>query len=161
MVRFLVVVVSDSVYHGLKKDVSGESAVKTLRGRGYEVLDKVVIPNDPKEIIRVLRNYRGVDVYLFIGGTGPSPRDLTIDTLEDIAWRRIPGFGEFFRKLSFEEIGFRAIISRAELFILHSGEVAVALPGSKNAVETGLKILVEIIDHLIEETRRFHGEHKT
>ncbi|ABN69416.1 molybdenum cofactor synthesis domain [Staphylothermus marinus F1] len=159
-ISFLVIVVSDNVFQGLKKDISGEFAVETLKDNGYVVVDKVVVPNNPREIIRVIRERRG-DVLLFIGGTGPGPRDITVDTVESIAWRKLPGFGELFRRLSFEEIGYRGIISRAELFILYDGRIAVVLPGSTGAVKLGLKILLETIPHIYEEVWRFEGPHKT
>lgn len=158
-ISFLVVVVSDNVFRGFKEDVSGVYAVNALRSRGYDVVGRVVVPNDYREIVRVVREHRG-DVLLFIGGTGPSPRDITVDAVESIAWRRIPGFGELFRRLSFEEIGYRGIISRAELFILYDGRIAVVLPGSVDAVKLGLRILLEIIDHLYREARRFEGPHE-
>ncbi|RLG89814.1 MAG: MogA/MoaB family molybdenum cofactor biosynthesis protein [Thermoprotei archaeon] len=157
--NFTIVVVSDSVYKGLKKDVSGEIAKNILEENGYIVIDKIIIPNSAKEIVKVIRTAKS-DILLFIGGTGPSPRDITIDTIEALAWRKIPGFGELFRYLSYKEIGFRGIISRSELYILPDGRITIVLPGSVNAVKLGLKIIIEIIDHLYEEAKRFEGEHK-
>ncbi len=156
---FTIIVVSDSVYKGMKKDESGEIARSFLEENGYTVREKIIVPNDAREIMRVIRMNES-DVLLFIGGTGPSPRDITIDTIEGLSWRKIPGFGELFRYLSYKEIGFRGIISRSELYILPDGRIAIVLPGSVNAVKLGLKIIIEIIDHLYEEAKRFEGEHK-
>ncbi|MCD6301418.1 MAG: MogA/MoaB family molybdenum cofactor biosynthesis protein [Staphylothermus sp.] len=142
----------------MKKDESGEIAKSFLVEHGYPVSEKIVIPNSTREIIKVIRTTK-TDALLFIGGTGPSPRDITVDALENLSWRKIPGFGELFRYLSYKEIGFRGIISRSELYILPDGRIAVVLPGSINAVKLGLKIIVEIIDHLYEEAKRFEGPH--
>lgn len=157
---FHIIVVSDHVYEGLEEDVSGEEARKTIESRGYRVLGKTVIPNKYREIIRVIRETREANTLLFLGGTGPSPRDITVDVLESIAWRKIPGFGEYFRLRSFEEIGYRGLLSRSELYILNDGRIAVALPGSTGAVKLGLEILLNVIEHLLEETTRFEGKHK-
>ncbi len=160
-ISFSIIVVSDSVYNGEREDVSGEIARNMLLERGYRVIGKIIVPNDPKLILKALRkSSMKSDVVILIGGTGPSPRDITIDLVEDIAWRRLPGFGEFFRKESFHEVGYRALVSRAELYILYDGTIAVVLPGSSNAVKTGLEILLSIIEHLVEETKRFEGPHR-
>ncbi len=160
-ISFSIIVVSDSVYSGSKEDVSGEKARLILGKRGYKVIGKIIVPNDPKLILKALREASGIaDAVLLIGGTGPSPRDITIDVVENVAWRKLPGFGEIFRYESYRSIGYRAITSRAGLYILYDGVPVAVLPGSPDAVETGLKILLEIIDHLVEETRRYEGPHR-
>lgn len=161
-ISFLIIVVSDSVYSGEKEDVSGEIARNILLERGYRVHGKVIVPNDPKQILKALReSSMKSDVVILIGGTGPSPRDTTVDLIEDVAWRHLPGFGEFFRMESFREVGYRALVSRAELYILYDGTVAVVLPGSSNAVKTGLRILLSLVEHLVKETKRFEGPHRS
>jgi len=154
------VVVSDRVYYGEATDVSGVRAREILASKGYVVNALTTIPNNPREILRILRSDRDSRVFVFIGGTGLSPRDITVDTLESVAWRRIPGFGELFRLKSFEKKGYRGLLSRSEAFVLADGRVAVALPGSPEAVELGLEILLGMIDHLLEEVERFEGSHK-
>ncbi|MCY0868598.1 MAG: MogA/MoaB family molybdenum cofactor biosynthesis protein [Desulfurococcus sp.] len=156
---FHVVVVSDRVARGEAVDTSGEKAVEYLSGRGYRVTGKTVVGNSYREILKAIREVKG-RVLVLIGGTGPSPRDITVDVVESIAWRELPGFGEAFRRASFESIGARAIITRTGLYILHDGRVIVVLPGSPQAVETGLKILLDVINHVIEEVDRFEGPHR-
>jgi molybdenum cofactor biosynthesis protein B len=157
-VSFAIIVVSDTVYEGGMEDVSGEKARKIILGSGHKVYGKIVVPNDPKLILKAVRESAGfADALLLIGGTGPSPRDVTIDVVERIAWRRLPGFGEIFRYESYKEVGYKAITSRAELYILYDGVPVAVLPGSPNAVEVGLRILLPIIDHLVEETMRYEG----
>ncbi len=160
-VSFSIIVVSDSVYNGSKEDVSGERARLILSQKGYKVLGKVVVPNDPKMIVKAVREASGItDALILIGGTGPSPRDITVDVVEKMAWRTLPGFGEVFRHESYKSVGYRSISSRAELFILYDGTPVTVLPGSPDAVETGLRILLSIIDHLVEEIRRYEGPHR-
>ncbi|MEM0112433.1 MAG: molybdopterin-binding protein [Fervidicoccaceae archaeon] len=151
--------VSDRVASGEAKDESGLLAKNILESSGYTVSTIKYISNSFREILRATREARD-KVLIYIGGTGPSPRDITVDVLESLAWRKLPGFGEFFRMRSLESAGYSALISRSELFILPDGKIAVVLPGSSNAVETGLDILKRILDHLLEEVERFEGPHK-
>lgn len=158
---FHIIVVSDNVYMGLKEDISGELAVKKLEEKGYEVNGKTIVPNKYREILRAVNKAsEKSDAIVMIGGTGPSPRDITVDVVEAISWRKIPGFGELFRFKSYQQIGYRGIISRAELYLLHNGVAVAVLPGSIGAVELGIEILSKIIDHLIEEAKRYEGEHR-
>ncbi len=159
-ISFYVVVVSDQVFKGKKNDISGEKACEAIASKGYVVKDKIIVPNKFREVIRTIYRLKDADVIVFIGGTGLGPRDLTIDVIESIAWRKIPGFGEFFRLKSYEEIGYRGLLSRAEAYVLGDGRVVVVLPGSPNAVSLGLEIFLNMVEHLVEETRRFEGPHK-
>ena len=156
---FEIIVVSDRVAEKEHEDVSGEAAKAFLEERGYCISRKVVVRNSQREILRAIRESTS-SVLLLLGGTGPSPRDITVDVVESIAWRCIPGFGELFRVISMQSIGYRALLSRANLCILYDGKVAAVLPGSPQGVVTGLNILVNIIDHLVEEVSRFEGVHR-
>lgn len=154
-----IIVVSDRIAEGIDRDLSGEFAVEFLRNQGYCMGGKSIIRNSYREILRELRE-SGERVLLFIGGTGPSPRDITVDVIEDTAWRCLPGFGELFRYLSYQKIGYIALLSRPSLCILHDGKITAALPGSIEAVELGLNILSKIIHHVVEEVDRFEGPHR-
>lgn len=156
---FRVVVVSDRVAEGLLTDISGELAVKMLKGKGFCVSEKMVIRNSYREIVRVLRNSHE-KVLLFLGGTGPSPRDITVDVIEDVAWRCLPGFGELYRYINYQKIGANAALTRATLCILHDGKIVTALPGSPGAVALGVELLIQVINHLIEEVDRFETSHR-
>lgn len=158
---FYVVVVSDSVYRDPSKDVSGRRAVEILQKMGFRVAGFDYIPNSYTDIIKKVAELpSNVDVVVFIGGTGPSPRDITVDVLESVAWRRIPGFGELFRRVSYEVEGARAVLSRAELYVMPTGRVAVALPGAPRAIEIGLDLLAKLVEHLVNEVKRFEGPHE-
>lgn len=157
---FQVVVVSDRVYEGLERDVSGELALALLVNKGYCVEPKITIRNLHRDILKALRTSRA-RVVLLLGGTGPSPRDITVDIVESVAWRCLPGFGEHFRRVSYEQIGVPALLTRASLCILHDGKIAVVLPGSPNAVSIGIDILSQLVEHLVEEVDRFETPHRT
>ncbi|MGB9827105.1 MAG: MogA/MoaB family molybdenum cofactor biosynthesis protein [Thermosphaera sp.] len=154
-----IIVVSDRVYEGLAEDTSGSVARRIVERKGYNVENFMVIPNSHRELLRVLRNAKS-RVIIFIGGTGPGPRDITVDVVSQVAWRHLPGFGEIFRAKSFEVKGYRGVLTRSELFILHDGRIVVCLPGSPEAVELGVNILLNILEHLVEEVDRFEGVHK-
>ena len=155
-----VVVVSDTLIAGRGVDVSGEVALSTLSNKGYCTTGKEVVGNSYRDILRALRNSKE-RVVVFLGGTGPSPKDITVDVVESTAWRCLTGFGELFRQLSYQKIGARAILSRATLCIMHDGKAVAVLPGSPDATKLGVEILAEILNHLLEEVDRFEGPHKT
>lgn len=160
VLRYGILVVSDSVYSGEKKDVSGKLAKSIIESKGYIVSNYAITPNDYKLILsKVLDLVKDCDVVVVIGGTGPSPRDISIDVVEKISWRNLPGFGEIFRYLTFKRQGFKAIYSRAGLYIVNKS-VVIVTPGSPDAVKTALEIVLESIDHVIEEVRRLKGPHK-
>lgn len=156
---FQVVVVSDRVFEGLERDVSGELALALLGERGFCLEPKITVRNAYRDILRTLRGSTA-KVVVLLGGTGPSPRDITVDVVEDIAWRCLPGFGETFRRISYEKIGVVALLSRATLCILHDGKIVVVLPGSPDAVSTGVDILSQLVEHLVEEVDRFEAPHR-
>ncbi|MEM2025169.1 MAG: molybdopterin-binding protein [Desulfurococcaceae archaeon] len=156
---FGVIVVSDRIAEGTGVDVSGEESLRELREKGLCVGGKRVVQNSYREILRAIREVNE-RVLVLIGGTGPSPRDITADVVSDIAWRCLPGFGELFRYLSYREVGARAAITRANLCILHDGKIVVALPGSKDGALLGVNLLVQVVDHLVEEVDRFEAPHR-
>uniref|UniRef100_A0A7C2ZNJ5 MogA/MoaB family molybdenum cofactor biosynthesis protein n=1 Tax=Ignisphaera aggregans TaxID=334771 RepID=A0A7C2ZNJ5_9CREN len=161
-IKFYIVVVSDTVFRDPSKDVSGKRACELITSKGFVVAKLDYIPNDYKEIVRrIMEVPSDVNIIILLGGTGPSPRDITVDVVESLAWRKLPGFGEIFRVISYNTEGAKAILSRAELFIMPNGKIVVTLPGSPRAVEIGLNILMDVAEHIAEEVKRFEGLHKT
>lgn len=157
-----VIVVSDMVYEGRRVDTSGELAVSLLKEKDICVSGKIVVKNSYRDILRAIKD-SSERVILLLGGTGPSPRDITVDVVEKLAWRCLPGFGELFRQLSFQKIGIYTVLTRASLCILYDGKIVVALPGSPDAVSLGVDLLSQFLEHLIEEVDRYetpHREHK-
>jgi molybdenum cofactor biosynthesis protein B len=82
------------------------------------------------------------------GGTGITPTDTTIEALERIADKRLPGFGELFRRHSEKEIGAHAALTRAEMYVVNQTPVA-CLPGSPHAAELGAELLLELLPHAV------------
>ncbi len=160
MLELAVVVTSDKVYRGEKPD-KVRRLLSELEAQGrLQVIYYAVAPNDPGEIRRRILEATSVSkIVLVTGGTGVSPRDVSVDVARQLASRELPGFGEAHRRLSMEEIGLRAVMSRASAFIVNGSLVAVS-PGSTGAVKTALSILEEIHEHLVEELEgRGHGKH--
>ena len=153
---FALLVTSDAVYEGRREDRVTPLVAEELGRSGHRLVARLAAPNNIYAIMRdtlILVTRDDVDVVLVTGGTGPRPRDVTIDALERIADRRLPGFGEEFRRRSLAEVGFNALLSRAEAYII-AGKPVFATPGSPDAVKTALSIILGIVGHLVYELRR-------
>ncbi len=147
-----VVTVSDT--RSTETDTGGASVQQLLEGAGHRVVERRIVPDEPAAITAVFHELSGrsdVEALVFTGGTGVAPRDITPDTLEPLLDRVIPGFGELFRALSYQEIGSAALLSRA-LAGLTQGRVVFVLPGSRGAVKLALeKLLLPELGHLVAE----------
>jgi molybdenum cofactor biosynthesis protein B len=138
----VVITVSDT--RTLETDSGGALVAELLRGAGHDVVSREIVRDEPAAIAGALEAAlarEGVAAVLFTGGTGVAPRDVTPDTVEPLLERVVPGFGELFRMLSFQEIGSAALLSRA-LAGLARGRVVFVLPGSRGAVRLALERLV-------------------
>ena len=150
-----VLTVSDS--RTVADDKSGKLIAELLGAAGHTVLVHQIVP-DAAEAIRfaVLRALARADVDALIatGGTGVSPRDVTPDTLEPLFEKRLAGFGELFRSLSYAEIGAAALLSRATAGTV-SGKVVYVMPGSSGAVRLGMeKLILPELAHIVGQLRR-------
>ncbi|MEM1566798.1 MAG: molybdopterin-binding protein, partial [Candidatus Bathyarchaeia archaeon] len=118
---FAIVVVSTSRYNQLKcgekiRDESGDLIEKLVKGHGYSMVFRKIIPDDERAITEEVKNILesdSVDVAIFCGGTGITLTDITIETVSPFMEKTLPGFGELFRLLSYERIGSAAMLSRA------------------------------------------------
>ena len=148
----LVITVSDT--RTLETDTGGARVAEFLTRAGHTVADRQIVRDEPAEIAGALRDALerdGVQAIVFTGGTGVAPRDVTPDSIEPLLDRVIPGFGELFRMLSYEDIGSAALLSRA-LAGLASGRVVFVLPGSRGAVTLAMeKLVIPEIGHLAAE----------
>jgi molybdenum cofactor biosynthesis protein B len=148
----VVITVSDT--RTLETDTGGAKAAAFLTEAGHTVVHREVVKDEPSEIANALRDsLERVDVraIIFTGGTGVAPRDVTPDSIEPLLDRVIPGFGELFRMLSYEDIGTAALLSRATAGIA-SGRVVFVLPGSRGAVTLAMeKLVLPEIGHLAAE----------
>lgn len=135
-------------------DESGEKAVRMLEGLGHSV-EYFGVVNDDLWMIRTAVTRAldaGFEVVVVTGGTGLSPRDVTIEALRPLFDKEVEGWGDVFRMLSFQEIGAAAALTRTTAGIVN-GRLVVALPGSPAAVELGLKTLGPEIPHIIHIIR--------
>lgn len=151
-----IVVVSDK--RTLETDESGPLARRLLTAAGHAVADFALLPNDEgntREHVARLIARDDVDVVILCGGTGLGARDRTVEAVRPLLEKELPGFGELFRLLSYQEqIGTAAILTRA-LAGGVSGKLIVSLPGSKAAVELALtRVLLPELQHLLHELRR-------
>ena len=151
----MVITVSDT--RTLADDSGGALIVALLEDAGHRVVDRSVVP-DEVDAIRVAVNVAvmrdDVQAVLLTGGTGIAVRDVTPEALEPILDRVIPGFGELFRTLSYQEIGSAALLSRALAGTLR-GRVVAALPGSRAAIRLALeKLLLPELPHLAAEAAK-------
>jgi molybdenum cofactor biosynthesis protein B len=153
--NFAVLIISDT--RDEKTDESGKIAKTLITDAGHKTKIYRIIPNNKAQIqntIKELLQSKELNVIMTSGGTGISKRDITTDTVIDFFDKRIEGFGELFRKLSFEEIGEAAMISRATAGTVH-GKLVFCLPGSKNAVKLALsKLILPGLGHMIKEANR-------
>jgi molybdenum cofactor biosynthesis protein B len=101
--------------------------------------------------MEILAQDAHINAVIFNGGTGIAPRDTTYDTLEKLLEKTLPGFGELFRFLSYQEIGSRAMASRAVAGV-YQGKIIFSLPGSSNAVRLGMeKLILPELVHLVKQ----------
>jgi molybdenum cofactor biosynthesis protein B len=138
-------------------DVGGAVLRECLTQAGARVLRHGILPDDPERVrdaVRAVFTAREADAVVTTGGTGITPRDGTFEALEGLLEKTLDGFGEAFRRLSWDAIGPRAILSRAVAGTCQGGVVA-ALPGSPDAVRLGVeKVLGPTLGHMVALTRR-------
>ncbi len=147
-----VVTVSDT--RTLETDTGGALVAELLGGAGHPIAFREIVKDEPNEIAAALRRaleHPEARAVILTGGTGVAPRDVTPDTVEPLLERIVPGFGEFFRQLSFDEIGSAALLSRA-LAGLVGGKVVFVIPGSRGAVRLALeRLILPELGHLAGE----------
>jgi len=150
-----VLTVSDT--RTLETDTSGATIVQFLNDAGHEIHLRRIVPDEPVEILEFLDEALAdarISAVIVTGGTGISPRDRTAETLEGRFTRPIPGFGELFRWLSYQEIGPACILSRATGGMVGRAVVLV-MPGSRAAVTLAMeKIIIPELPHLVREATK-------
>jgi molybdenum cofactor biosynthesis protein B len=176
-VRAAVITISDT--RTKDNDTSGKKIVDLLQSAGHEITTWEIIPDDPDRIRTLIADLTRSPAHLLIrsspashsafpiphspfppdailltGGTGIGSRDQTFETIAPLLKKTLPGFGEIFRMLSYEEIGAAAMLSRAIGGSIGS-TVVLAMPGSTPAVRLAMeKLILPEIAHLVREARR-------
>jgi molybdenum cofactor biosynthesis protein B len=137
-------------------DVGGDTAVELIKKAGHNVLFKKIIPDDKviisDEVKKALET-PNLDVAIFSGGTGITPTDVTIETVSPLFEKTLPGFGEFFRRISYDKVGSAAVLSRAAAGVA-KGKAIFCIPGSPNAVQVAVEMLIlPEAPHIVKHAR--------
>jgi molybdenum cofactor biosynthesis protein B len=150
-----VITVSDT--RTRKTDRSGRIMIERLEAQGHDVKIYEIVPDEPERIRELLERCAsddGVQAILFNGGTGIARRDTTYDVISQEIEKELPGFGELFRMLSFEEIGPAAMLSRAAAGT-YRGRILFSTPGSSNAVALAMeRLIAPELAHLVFEVTK-------
>jgi molybdenum cofactor biosynthesis protein B len=154
-VRCFIVTISDTRTEAT--DTSGRAIADLLTAAGHVVAGRAIVP-DTTELVRetLERQLASADVQAIIttGGTGLTSRDSTYEVVTALLQKRLDGFGELFRMLSFEQIGPAAMMSRA-CAGLSAGHILISLPGSQAAVRLAMeRLVIPELGHLVEQAGR-------
>jgi molybdopterin adenylyltransferase len=155
-INVAIVIVSDS--RTVDTDESGPLAQRLFEAASHTVVDRTLLPNDEPRVrayVETLLTRDDVHVVLLSGGTGLGRKDRTVEAVRPLIEKELPGFGEIFRMVSYQEqIGTAAILTRAFAGAVN-GKLIVSLPGSKAAVDLALtKVLLPELKHLMHEMTR-------
>jgi molybdenum cofactor biosynthesis protein B len=154
-VRCLVCTISDSKTP--ETDTSGQLLRELLVGAGHEVVASHLVRDEPRDVRAVIEEACAdprVQAVVLTGGTGISSRDQTYEAIDGLLDKRLPGFGELFRLLSFREIGPAAMLSRAQAGV-RAGRLVFSLPGSPAACRLALeRLILPELGHLVREVSR-------
>lgn len=138
-------------------DTSGALIRDLLTAGGHRVAGAAIVRDEPADVQRVIREAvadPAVQAVILTGGTGITSRDSTFEAVEAMLDKRLPGFGELFRMLSYQEVGPAAMLSRAQMGI-HRGRIVVSVPGSPGACRLAIeKLLLPELGHLVREVGR-------
>ncbi len=147
-----VITVSDT--RTVETDKSGQIIQELLKDAGHNLAEYTIIKDEPQQIkawLLKLDTNREIEAIIVNGGTGIAPRDTTYDVISSCLEKTLPGFGEIFRWLSYQEIGSRAIASRAVAGVKNN-KLIFSLPGSSNAVKLAMsQLILPELNHLIKQ----------
>lgn len=150
-----VITVSDT--RSPETDKSGRRIEQLLVAARHTVGFYAIVKDEPEQIRSQIASFSqraDLDVAIFNGGTGIAPRDTTYDAIVSLLEKSLPGFGELFRHLSYQEIGSRAMASRA-IAGVYQGKLVFSLPGSTNAVQLAMeKLILPELTHLVRQLRK-------
>ena len=153
-IRCAVITVSDT--RTAETDTSGRLLREGLKEGGHEIVAHAILKDEPATIVATVRQMvaEGAQTVILTGGTGITARDGTYEALAGLLEKRIDGFGELFRHLSYLEIGTAAMLSRAQAG-LFGGAVVISVPGSSGACRLALEMLIlPELPHMVREAGR-------
>jgi molybdopterin adenylyltransferase len=154
-VRVFVLTISDT--RTTETDIGGRTVVDLLTSAGHVVTTKQIVRDDHIQVATAISEQvagGGVDVVITTGGTGITRRDSTFEAIDALLEKRLPGFGELFRMLSYQEIGSAAMMSRACAGTIGT-VVVVSLPGSAGAVRLAMtRLLIPELGHLVQQANK-------
>ncbi|MDR0797842.1 MAG: molybdenum cofactor biosynthesis protein MoaB [Nitrososphaerota archaeon] len=159
--NFVIYVCSSSRYQQMMKgetvlDLGGELVQTLIQTAGHTVLYKKILLDDKEMIAQAFYDCLSatdLDVIIFSGGTGVASTDVTIETVLPLLEKTLPGFGEFFRSMSFNEVGSAVVLSRAIAGVA-GGKVFFCVPGSLNAVKIAVgKLILPEVSHIVKHVR--------
>jgi molybdenum cofactor biosynthesis protein B len=159
--KFMVFTVSTSRYQQLRRgepvnDVSGDLAESLLKGAGHSIVLRKIISDDKTMIEQTITEAlasANVDAVVFCGGTGITLSDVTIETVSPFLEKVLLGFGEIFRRLSFDQMGSAAVMSRAIAGVAR-GKAFFCIPGSPDAVRLCFeKLILPEAGHIVRHAR--------
>ena len=158
-IRVATITVSDTRTEA--DDEGGRKLRELLAGAGFALAPHAIAKDEPEEVRRALERCAGeADVIVTTGGTGIAPRDQTYEAVAALLEKRLDGFGEAFRRLSWDAIGPKAVLSRAVAGVWR-GRVVAALPGSPSALGLAVsEILAPILPHAVGLLRGSARHHK-
>jgi molybdenum cofactor biosynthesis protein B len=148
-----VLTVSDT--RTVDTDGSGALIRERLESRGHRVVAYEIVPDEPELVSGKVSDWvaRDLDLVILNGGTGIAPRDNTVEAVSALFCRRLDGFGELFRSLSFVEVGAAAMLSRAVAGIAGTSAV-FCLPGSTSACALAMdRLILPEIGHMVSLLR--------
>ena len=150
-----VVTISDT--RTLENDSSGNKIVELLKSAGHELVERTLIPDEPKtiaELVMRLVSENSIEAILLTGGTGLAARDTTPESLAPLFTKQLPGYGELLRMLSYQEIGAAAMLSRATGGLVGQ-TLVLTMPGSTAAVQLAMdKLILPELTHLVSHAKR-------
>jgi molybdopterin adenylyltransferase len=159
--NFAIFICSSSRYESLKKgeeftDISGDTITSLLKAAGHMVLFKRIVADDKDMIehgVHSVLDNSGIDAAIFCGGTGITHSDVTIETVSSFFEKTLPGFGEIFRRLSYDKVGSAAVMSRAAAGVA-KGKALFCIPGSPDAVRVSVELLISTeASHIVKHAR--------
>lgn len=160
-VNFAIFICSTSRYQAMQKgeettDLSGETIERLLKEAGHSILFRRVVSDDKVMIehaVKSVLDNAGVEAVIFCGGTGIAKSDVTIETVSAFFEKALPGFGEIFRRVSYDRVGSAAVMSRAAAGVT-KGKAIFCIPGSPDAVRISVELLISPESgHIVKHAR--------